>query len=164
MGFFRSPAEKQFQKVAADFEAIVGRIAKADRQGPLDLEPFEALHSAWKEYMRETGRLELVVGSIGADSMKYPAVVEAHDGVLIAAQFVGLYTISGFKESKYGRNLDECLKPFVASQRFDDGQSLNKVFKEANPRSFDFFVSEYGRIPFSGIFIPPDASTHLGKS
>ena len=154
MGLFRSPAEKQFQEMAAAFEVLVGQIARSNLQERDGLEPFEGLHRAWNEYMREHGRSGLTVGSIGADSMKYPALIEPHDGIVMAAQFVGLYTIPGFKESKYGRNLEQCLEPLAASQFADHGEALNKVFKEANPRSFDFFLSEYGRAPFADIVIP----------
>ena len=59
VGLFRSQAEKQYQKMAGDFELLVGRIARSNRQEPYDLEPFEGLHSAWNEYMREHGRIGL---------------------------------------------------------------------------------------------------------
>jgi hypothetical protein len=151
MGLFRSPAEKLFLSMAGDFETIVGRIARSSRQ---DLEPFEGLHRSWNEYMREHGRIGLTMGSIGADSMKYPALIDPRDGVVMAAQFVGLYTIPEFKESKYGRNLERLLEPLAASQITDHGQALNNAFKESNPRSFDFFLSEYGRVPFATIDMP----------
>jgi hypothetical protein len=121
-------------------------------------EPFQAYLALWTFVLIEHGQRTLA--HTGEHVVKYYGMINPAEAVNLLASHLATILVPKFDKTRAFREHENSVKGLLAAQGLDGGARFNALFREINPKTYDWFVSAYGVPPFS----PSKNSERISRS